>query len=49
MTLPERFPLGIIEPVANLVLGYVRQIPGVAQANWAIWLCTSTPILRDPI
>ncbi|MDH4843617.1 DNA polymerase III [Pseudomonas sp. BN605] len=35
MTLPERFPLGIIEPVANLVLGYVRQIPGVAQATIA--------------
>lgn len=35
MTLSERFPLGIIEPVANLVLGYVRQIPGVAQATIA--------------
>lgn len=35
MTLPERFPLAIIEPIANLILGYVRQIPGVAQATFA--------------
>ncbi|MCE0910237.1 MULTISPECIES: hypothetical protein [Pseudomonas] len=35
MTLPERFPLAIIEPVANLILGYVRQIPGVAQVTTA--------------